>query len=150
VPFRMSPGHLPFTKVMILSGDGPVGSFEDMKRPAGPTSSSEGPVLKQLIPYIWPDTATTVLIDKFKMISNGLAEEIAKCLRDDRLQYVIDHVNKKAVPAYFKHYLFTIDVKQKIDALANKTFKYDHIEENGFYGMVFRNLQQRSPCSRRM
>jgi hypothetical protein len=91
-----------------------------------------------LVPYIWPDTATSVLIDKFKMINMGLSDEIAKIPSESRLQCVMDHVNVNAVPSYFKHYPLTIDVKMKIDALAKK-FNYEHIEE-GFYGMVFPEL----------
>jgi hypothetical protein len=137
-PFRMTPAYLPFNKVMILEEDKPASSSEGLKRPAG---SSEGPV--QLIPYHWPDTATTVLQDRIKMITMGLAEEIAEVPREARLQYVIDLLNTKRVPGYFKHYPLTIDVKVKIDALTKK-FSYDHILD-GFYGFFFSELETTPP-----
>jgi hypothetical protein len=145
VPFKQSPGYLTFNKVMILE-DSPSGLSGSLKRPEAlkaPASSSEGPVAVQLVPYIWPDTATTVLTDKFKLITSGLTDEIANLPSEKRLQYAIDHVNVTAVPSYFKHYPLTIDVKVKIDALAKK-FNYDHIEE-GFHGMVFPELKTMQP-----
>jgi hypothetical protein len=116
---------LPFNKVMIIAEADEA------------ASSSEGQV--KLIPYVWPDTTTTVLIDQFKMITMALADEIANVPREARLEYVIRCVSEKAIPFYFKEYAFSNEVKAKLEGLA-KTFKYSHIE-NGFYGNFF------IPCS---
>ena len=116
---------LPFNKVMIIAEADEA------------ASSSEGQV--KLIPYVWPDTTTTVLIDQFKMITMALADEIANVPREARLEYVIRCASEKAIPFYFKEYAFSNEVKAKLEGLA-KTFKYSHIE-NGFYGNFF------IPCS---
>ena len=96
-----------------------------------------------IAPYKWPDTATDDLQNLFKTVASKMQEEIKNVAEGERLDYIIRHLQEKAVPTYFAHQQLlpaTIQVLQDKNMTSKDRGKirWDHIEK-GYYGAHLRD-----------
>ena len=93
----------------------------------------------EYILIFWPDTTLENLLTKFKQIMDPELKEIKKLKPEDRLPYILRHIEDTAEtrkPLYMKNFPFTEKVQKLIDE-KNSTgkearFDYEHVKANGY------------------
>jgi len=96
----------------------------------------------KVVPYIWLDTVGQALEDRFKRVASGIREEIKKVPEEERLEYVVQQMDKRAIHPLFTHNMPTEEqVKQMRDKnqlkgskQPNGRLNLDRFEEKGSYG----------------
>ena len=76
-----------------------------------------------IVPVIWADTATTNLLNRFREIMLDAKKELDSMSPKQRLNFVLNDINKQTPPVWMTRLLVSEDTKAKI------TWKNDQIQK---------------------
>ena len=104
----------------------------------------------KVVPYIWLDTVGQAIEDGFKRVASGIREEIKKVPEEERLQYVVDSMEKRAIHPLFTHNMPTVEQvnqmrdrnKLKGNGQPNGKLNLARFEEKGSYGAYMKDHKE--------
>ena len=152
-PWSMKPGYIQASKVLVIPG--PKWSQYIMR----PKRMSSRHLLLpcefdhedsddewQVIPFIWQDTATQTLMNRWKEITSEICLRIEDWPLDKRIDLVMEHVKQRPVPRYFRRLQLTQKALDSMNACNQQhprrpQFSVDHIDD----GMVWGTLLKEHP-----